>query len=46
MQFSSIWSIDKTLLGATTSDQGEPGSNGNEGVFCVPQISSITGISP
>ena len=27
----SIWSIDGTLTGTTTSDQNGPGSNGNEG---------------
>ena len=26
--------------------QSEPGSNGNEGVRCIPQSSSITGTSP
>ena len=41
---SSIWPIDRTLSGATTSDQSEPESNGNEEVLCVPQ--SITVASP
>ena len=45
MQFGSIWPIDKTLLGATTQGQSRPGSNGNEGVLCIPQSSRITGIS-
>ena len=31
MQFSSIWPIDVTLLGATTPRQSRPGSDGNEG---------------
>ena len=37
MQFSSIRHIDRTLSG--------PGSDGNEGVLCIPQSSSITGAS-
>ena len=45
MQFSSIWPIDRTLQGATTPGQSWPGNDGNEGVLCIPQISSITGIS-
>ena len=45
-QFSSIWSIDRTLSGATTLSQSWPGSDGNEGVLCIPQSSSITGTSP
>ena len=45
-QISSIWPIDRTLSGATTPSQSWPGSNGNEGVLCIPQSSSITGTSP
>ena len=45
-QFSSIWPIDKTLSDATNSGQSGPGSDGNEGVLCIPQSSSITGTSP
>ena len=44
--FSSIWPIDRTLLGATTSSQCGPGSDGNKRVLCVPQHSSITEASP
>ena len=33
------------LSDATTSDQSGPGSDGNEGVLCIPQRSSITGTS-
>ena len=44
--FSYIWPIDRTLSGATTSGQSGPGSDGNEGVLCIPQSSSITGTSP
>ena len=44
-QFSSIWPIDWTLSGATTSGQSEPGSDGNEGILHIPQSSSITGTS-
>ena len=45
-QFNSIWPTDRTLSGATTLDQSEPGSNDNEGIFWISQISSITGTSP
>ena len=31
---------------ATTSDQSEPGSDGNKGVLHIPQSPSITGASP
>ena len=33
------------LLGATMLGQSGPGSNGNEGVLCIPQGPSITGTS-
>ena len=46
MQFSSIWPIDRTLSGATTPVQSWPGSDGNEGVLCIPQSSNFTGTSP
>ena len=42
IQLSSIWLIDRTLSGATTQGQSGPGSNGNEGVARIAQISSIT----
>ena len=45
-QFSSIWPIDRTLSSATTPGHSRPGSNGNEGVFCIPLNSSITGALP
>ena len=45
-QFSSIWPIDQTLSGAITPGQSGPESDGNEGVLCIPQSSSMTGISP
>ena len=45
-QFSFIWPIDRTLLGATTPGQSGLGSNGNKEVFCIPQSSRITGASP
>ena len=41
----SIWPIDKTLSGATNPGQSEPGSNGNEGVLHISQISK-SGASP
>ena len=37
-QFSSIWPIDRTQPGATTSGQSGPGSDGNEGAFCLALI--------
>ena len=37
-QFSSIWPIDRTLSGATSSGKSGPGSGGNEGVLHIPQI--------
>ena len=45
-QFTSIWHINRTLSGATTSGQSGPGSDGNEGVLCISQSSSIAGTSP
>ena len=36
-QFICIWPIDKTLLGSTTPSESGPGSDGNEGVLCIPQ---------
>ena len=41
----SILPIDRTLLGATTPGQSEPGGNGNKRVLCILQSSSITGTS-
>ena len=37
--YISIWLIDWTLTGPTTSGQSSPGSNGNEGVLHIPQSS-------
>ena len=34
------------LSGATTPGQSGPGSDGNEGVLCIPQSSSTAGTSP
>ena len=34
---SSIWPIDRILLGATTPDQSGPGSDDNDKVFRNPQ---------
>ena len=42
----SLWPIDMTLSGATTSGQNESRSDGNEGVLRIPQSSSITEASP
>ena len=38
-----IWPLDSTISGVTTPGQNGPGSNGNKGVLCIPQSSSITG---
>ena len=46
MQFSSVLAIDRTVSGATTPSQSRSGSDGNKGVFHIPQSSSITGASP
>ena len=35
MSNSSIWPLDRTLSGATTLDQSEPESDGNDGVLCI-----------
>ena len=45
-QLRSICPIDKTLSGATSPGQSEPGSYGNEGIIRIPKSSSIAGISP
>ena len=37
--------MDRARLGTTTPGQSRPGRDGNEGVFCIPQSPSITGIS-
>ena len=44
-QFSSIYSIDRTLSGATNSSQSGPGSDGNKGELHIPQRTGITGAS-
>ena len=45
-QFSSIWPIDRGLLGATTPGQSGHWSDGNEGVLRILQRSSISGNLP
>ena len=35
----SIWPINRTQTGTTTLDHSEPGSNDNEGILHIPQIS-------
>ena len=42
-QFSSIWHVDRSLSEATTLGQSGLGSDGNDGVHCIPQSSRITG---
>ena len=46
MSNSAISPIDRTLSGATTPGHSELWSDGNEGLFCILQISSVTGTSP
>ena len=36
MSNSSIWPSDSTFSGANTPGQSGPGSDGNEGVLCIP----------
>ena len=44
MSNSSIWPIDSTLSGAIT--MSGTGSDDNEGVLSIPQITSITEAAP
>ena len=46
MSNSSIWPIDRTLLGAMTPSQNGSESNSDKAVLHIPQSSSITGASP
>ena len=46
MQFSSTRPIDRTLSGPITQGQRGRGSDGNERVLRIPQISSIDRTSP
>ena len=39
LNISCIWPIDRILSGANTLDQRGPGTNGNEGILCIPQNS-------
>ena len=45
-QFSSIWSIERTLSGVTTSEQSRPARNGSKWVLRLSQSSSIHGTTP
>ena len=40
-QFSSIWQIDRTLSGANTPGQSEPGSNVNVGYSAFPKSPAL-----
>ena len=42
MSHTFIWPIDRTLSGATTSSQNEPGDNGNKEVLSIPQSPKIS----
>ena len=44
--FHSFLPMDRILSAATTPGQIKPGSDGNEGVICIPKSSWITGASP
>ena len=46
MSSISIWPKHRTLSVAIIAGQSEPGSGGNEGVVCIPQIFNITEASP
>ena len=46
MSNSSIRHIDRTLPGDTTLGQGGPWSDGNKGILCMSQSSSISEASP
>ena len=46
MSNNSIQPIDRNLSGTTIPGHSRSGSDGNEGVLCIPQRSSITGASP
>ncbi len=46
IQFSPTCPVNRTLLGASTPGQSEPGNDGNKGVLRIPQSSSIAGTSP
>ena len=45
-QCSSIWPIDRTLLGATTPGQSGPESDSIKGVLRILQSSNFTGATP
>ena len=40
-QFSLIWPIDRTLIGATTPGYNGPGSDGNEEVLHIPKAPAL-----
>ena len=44
--FNSIWPTDRNQSDATTPGQSGPKSDGNKGVFCIPQNISSTRVSP
>ena len=44
--FSTIWPIDSIQSGATTAGESEHWWDGNKGVLCILQSSSITVSSP
>ena len=46
LNIEQLYLTHMTLLGDTTMDQSELGSNGNEGVLFIPQSSSATRASP
>ena len=42
----SIWPIDESLIGTTTTGQSGPGSNGNEVVLYIPQVFKTRTLPP
>ena len=42
-QFSSIWPIDRALLGSTAPGESGPENNDNEEVLCIPQSPNCRG---
>ena len=43
MSNNTIWIIDKTLSSASILGQSRLGSDGNDGLLCISQSSSVTG---
>ena len=46
MTYNYIWSINRTLSGATPPGQSRVGKYDNEGLFRIPHSFILTGMSP